>query len=233
MHYDFDLKIDKVDSLSKSDFNVAEKDWLLNEAQLVLIKTRYGIRNNDQLGFEGNQKRVDDLSSLVVKHPLQPALTPLTLSNGVLEVRLSDLVHPYLFLIRAYASAQDCNDLITLKFIQHDDLNYLLDDPFNQPSKLEVPYNFGRSSADTGSSIYIYPGSVNITQVYFDYLKFPQRVNLGNYTFIDGTVVPQTDSELPEHLHNEIVDVAVQIASGIIEHPQYVQLKTQKLFTNE
>ena len=233
MHYDFDLKIDKVDSLSKSDFNVAEKDWLLNEAQLVLVKTRYGVRNNDRLGFEGNQKRIDDLSSLVIKSPLQPALIPTSHSNGVLEVKLSDLIYPYLFLIRTYGASEDCEDLISLKFVQHDDLNYLLDDPFNSPSKFEIPYNFGRSSSSTGSSLYIYPAGVNLSKVFIDYIKIPRQVNLGNYTYIDGNVLPQTSSELPEHLHNEIVDVAVQIASGIIEHPQYVQLKTQKLFTHE
>lgn len=200
---------------------------------MVIVKTRYGVRNNDQLGFEATQKRIDDLSSLVVKYPLQPAITPTSIGNGVLEVKLSDLVHPYLFLIRAYGNAQDCDDLISLKFTQHDDLNYLLDDPFNAPSKQEIPYNFGRSSTDAGSSIYIYPGNVDLIKVFVDYIKTPVLMNLGNYTYIDGNILPQTSSELPEHMHNELVDVAVQIASGIIEHPQYVQLKTQKLFTNE
>ena len=41
MHYDFKLKMDRVDTLSNPDFNIAEIDWLLNEAQLVFVKNRF------------------------------------------------------------------------------------------------------------------------------------------------------------------------------------------------
>ena len=179
MHYDFDIKIDKVDNLSKSDFNVAEKDWLLNEAQLVIIKNRYGIRNNDRIGFEGNQKRIDDLSSLVIKFPNQPIITPIEHNNGTLEIDLASLAFPYLFLIRSFAQVDGCSTGVSLRFIQHDDLNYLLEDPFNSPSVLEIPYNLGRSSNTVGgTSIYIYPGNVVVTGVYLEYIKFPNRINL-------------------------------------------------------
>lgn len=74
MLYDFDLKIDKVASLANPDFNLAEKEWLLNEGQNVLIKQRYSINNNSRAGFEAIQKRIDDLKNLIVRFPEQPDL---------------------------------------------------------------------------------------------------------------------------------------------------------------
>ena len=62
LHYDFDFKIDKVATLAKEDFNKAEKDWLLNEAQSLLVRKYYRGTNSSGEGFEMTQKRIDDLS---------------------------------------------------------------------------------------------------------------------------------------------------------------------------
>lgn len=239
MHYDFDLKIDKVASLNKSDFNVAEKDWLLNEGQNVYIKTKYSGNNVLSTGFETTQKRIDDLSSLVVKYPKQSWITPTELDEGVYEMSLADLEYPYWFFIRGQievAVSDSCSKLASLKIIQHDDLNYLLNDPFNNSSIEEVISNFGRSTDDSTtikSSLYIYPGNLNIGRVKLEYIKQPAKLNYGGYAYIDNITYSQQSCELPEHTHPEIVDIAVQIASGIIESPDYVQLKTQKVFSNE
>ena len=74
MLYDFDLKIDKVASLANPDFNLAEKEWLLNEGQNVVVKQRYGPNNVYRAGFEVIQKRVDDLKNLVARYPEQDDL---------------------------------------------------------------------------------------------------------------------------------------------------------------
>lgn len=236
MHYDFDLKIDRVASFSKEDFNRAEKDWLLNEGQLVLLKRKYGINNVYQSGFEMSQKRIDDLSSLHIKFPLQSELSLIT-HNGVYELELSSLAYPYLFLTRGWvkASSEDCDDIrIKMREIQNDDLEDLLDDPFNKPSTEFIPVNFGRSSdIDGGTSIYLYPGTLTLNSAFVEYLKQPNRLNFGGYTYLDGTVYTQTSSDMPTQVHPEIVDMAVAIASGIIEHPNYVQLKERKVFNNE
>jgi hypothetical protein len=117
--------------------------------------------------------------------------------------------------------------------MQHDDYLDALQDPFNTPSLESIPYNFGRASSNNGSSIYIYPGNLNITGVYVEYLKYPAKVSYGNYVYIDGNTYPPTDFETPEHLHQEIIDLACQIAALNIENPEYIQLKTQKVFLSE
>jgi len=234
MGYDFDLKIDKVASFSKEDFNVAEKDWLLNEAQNVFIKTRYGMHNSYGFGFEVTQKRIDDLSKLVVKFPLQPALVP-TLNEGIYEVSLSQLAYDYMFFIRGQALVdKECSKWASLNLVQHDDLNHLLCDPFNDPDEKEVPFNFGRStSVENAASIYIYPGQLTIYEVKLEYIQHPPRLNSGGYVYIDNITYPEQDCMLAEHTHPEIVDIAVAIASGIIEHPDYVSIKNMKLKAHE
>lgn len=233
-HYQFKLSMDRIDTLSTEDFRKAEIDWLLNEAQLIKVKALFNGNNPKKEGFESSQKRIDDLSNLVIKYPLQPVIVP-TLDSGVYEVSLSDLAFPYLHFIAGRVDVElteDCIKSVALRFMQHDDYFKALADPFNSPGLEFMPFNFGRSSSGT-SSIYIYPNDYTITGVYLEYLKYPNRMSFGNYTYIDGNVYPPQTSELPEHLHQEIVDLALQIAALNIENPDYIQLKNQKVFISD
>lgn len=239
-HYQFKLNMDRVDTLATEDFNRAEIDWLLNEAQLIFIKQRMSDKSNPKrLGFEDTQKRIDDLSTLVIKYPSQPPILTELLDTGVYEVNLSTTVFPYMYLISAWTQlnlGNNCYKDVTLKFTQHDDYRIGMRDPFNKPSLESIPYNFGRSSTGDAVSIYVYSGdlpSSYINSVYIEYIKKPRKVSLGNYTYIDGTIYPPTTFELPEQTHSEIVDIACQIASLSIENPEYIQLKTQKAFIHE
>jgi hypothetical protein len=241
LHYEFKLKMDRVDSLSQQDFNVAEIDWLLNEAQLVFVKRRYsGLSNPKQRGFENTQKRIDDLSTLVIKYPEQPPLTATLLDTGVYEVVLADTVAPYLFLVDAYTDLNVDADCIIrgvpLKFIQHDDIRRTLKDPFNEPSLEFIPYNIGRSSSGSGSSIYVYGGKLPasyINSVYIEYVKYPSRISFGGYQYINGVTYSTATSELPEQTHSELVDIACELAALNIENPEYIQLKQLKVATHE
>lgn len=235
MHYDFDLKIDKVASSAKPNFSRAEKDWLLNEAQNVIIKQRYGLTNPHRTGFEGTQKRIDDLKELHIKYPLQPALNPSVLDSETLELRLDALEYTYWFLTRAEIEIieEACVKRASLKPIQNDDINYARKDPFNKSFREEVLYNTGKASNGLGSSLYIYPDGLATGQVYVEYVKQPARMSFGGYVYLDGVTYPQQDCELSDHLHSELVDMAVQIAAGIIENPNFVQLKSNKVLTQE
>jgi len=101
LHYQFKLNLDRVDSLANPDLNAVEIDWLLNEAQLIFIKQRMGMNNQKRSGFETSQKRIDDLGNLVIKFPLQTAITPTEVSTGVFEVSLKNTLYPYMFLLNA------------------------------------------------------------------------------------------------------------------------------------
>mgnify|MGYP006319950907 FL=1 len=96
MHYDFDLKLDKLATLAKPDINILEKDWLLNEAQNLIVKKYYLGNNASSTAFETTQKRIDDLSSLLIKYPIQPMILPTMINRtGVYELPLNSLLYPY------------------------------------------------------------------------------------------------------------------------------------------
>jgi len=117
--------------------------------------------------------------------------------------------------------------------VQHDDLNDLLEDPFNAPSMSSVPFNFGRSTDVDGSSLYIYPGNLDITKVRLEYLKQPQKMSIGGYTYLDGTASVRTECEMPNHVKREIVDRAVALAKAYAEDPNGYPLALAKLTNNE
>jgi len=239
-HYQFKLNKDRIDTLATEDFNAAEIDWLLNEAQMVFVKQRLGTNNNKRKGFEAIQKRIDDLAKLVIKYPLQPAITPSVVDPGIYEVSISSLVYTYLQLISGYATvklAEDCIiEGVPLKFMQHDDYRVALRDPFNEPSTEFIPYNTGRSTNGSGTSIYLYGGQLPndaIQTIYLEYIKYPSKVSLGTYTYIDGVVYPATTFELSDHTHQEIVDIACQLAAINTDNPEYIQLKNMKISVHE
>lgn len=202
---------------------------------MVFLKQRTSPSNNKRRGFESTQKRIDDLSTLVIKYPAQPGIVP-TLDSGVYEVPFSSLIHPYYQMVSVSAEvalSDDCIKKVGLKFIQHDDYLTVIRDPFNNASLEAIPYNFGRSSTNGSTSLYIYPGEYVINFVFPEYIKYPAKVSIGNYKYIDGNTYTPTNFELPEHTHQEIVDLACQIASLNIENPEYIRLKQEKVFINE
>lgn len=230
LKYDFLLKKDRVQSLQTANFNDAEIDWILNEAQLSLVKTRLEPSNNKRETYEMTQKRVDDLSNLHIRFPLQQ---PLSLLNhgGVYELPLDTLTFPYLYFLKGTVETKysKCTITTPLKFIQSDDANEILKDPFNSSDEQEfIVYNFGRSSTSSNSSLYLYPGNLTLGKLSPEYIKVPSKISQGTYTYIDGIIYPQTTSELNPNIHNELVDLAVTIANLVLESPsyQYSQLKT-------
>jgi hypothetical protein len=235
LHYDFKLKLDKVDSLQNANFEDWETDWIINEAIKVYVKNRYKE-------FEVTQKRIDDLKTLVVESPMsEPAITPTLVSSGIYEVRLSPLTFDYLFYLRGWCTISKDACLpknAKVRLIQHDDFNSTLLDPFNKPSFLwaDVIAKFGKSSNpnETKGSIYLYTNNdFNITKFYIEYLKHPARVSIGTYPYLTTNTATVVQCDLPEHTHNEIVDLAVALTAGIIESPDFLQLKLSKLQINE
>jgi hypothetical protein len=179
-HYDFRILADEIEALANKSFNAAEIDWLLNRSQEQILRSRLNLNNVRAEGFEMDQKRIDDLSSLVVKYPEQPALIPTEIEDGhVFELELSRLVHPYYFFVRGKANIveDNCNYSAGLKLVQHDDLNEAVLDPFHQSNQFSVLFNFGRASSGNGSSMYFYPHVEHqLTSVIVEYIKKPRKI---------------------------------------------------------
>jgi hypothetical protein len=261
MHFDFDIKADKVDSLQKRSFNTAQKDWLLNEAQWVWLKNNYGITQINRGAFEVTEHRIQDLKNLHIKSPSpQPGIATTVLSTSVYEVPLNLLDYEFLFTtrIRALITKGNCSKEVPVSQVQTDDLNDALTDPFNRPNFItgDVLCVFGKSTTNTATdlnpqgtgSLFLYTdGTFTVDTVYIEYIKYPNRMWFGNYDITSDLrpktisnsyvyqagVDPPVNCELNSHVHNEIVDLAVHIASQLIEDPNLIGQKFQKYIQNK
>ena len=245
MQYDFKIKFNKLDSNDYRDFQVPEIDWLLNEAQEVFLKQRYGINNTTQKGFEGSQKRIDDLRNLVMKNI---SLSPVTqvVSDPVSYEGTLPLDYIFAIRVQAVVTKTSCGDkTLVCKPIQHDDLSNCLLDPNYNPSyewgEMPVVYGTLSDNAADANRIFGYTdGSFTVTSFILDYLREPKRIAFpggvpgGIYNLPNGSIVGPANQncELPEHTHREIVDIATMIAAGDINHPGY-QVKAAKTSMHE
>lgn len=261
MHFDFDIKLDKVDSLQKRTFNTAQKDWLLNEAQWVWLKNNYGKTQINPIAFEMTESKMQDLKNLHIKSPIpQPGITPTLVSTSLYETPLNLLTYEMLFVtrMRAKITKGNCTKEVSVSNTQTDDLDEALQDPFHRPNFTtgDVLSTYGRSSTNTSTllnpegtgSVFIYTdGSFTVDSVYIEYIKHPNRMWFGNYDITTdlrpksssnsyvyrATVDSPVNCELSSHVHSEIVDLAVHIASQLIEDPNLIGQKFQKYIQNK
>lgn len=102
------------------------------------------------------------------------------------------------------------------KFIQHDDIFKLLTDPFNK-TKHTAPL-----STIQGDNIEIYTDDTFlIEEVKLLYLRQPAKV--------DNTSTVPVNCDLPDHTHQEIVDMTVSTILGNISDPRYSISVTEKM----
>ena len=102
------------------------------------------------------------------------------------------------------------------KFVQHDDIFKLLTDPFNK-TKHTAPL-----STITNNQIEVYTDDTFlIVDLRVLYIKKPATVS--------KISSPQVDCDLPEHTHQEIVDMTVSTILGNISDPRYQISAAEKL----
>jgi hypothetical protein len=249
LHYDFKLKLDKVDSQQKRNLKDWEVDWFLNDAIQVFLNQVVGGNNIRLTGFEQEQRRIDDIRTLVIKSPssLQPGLTPITVNSNLYELPLSELGkdpitqtkrfdYYQLIRLRVDISKPGCsNKNIGVTQVQHDDLDEAYLSPFHRPSFEwgDVLTVFGASTngSDEGS-IFFYTDNFDVIRAYPEYIKRPNRVHIGTYTDLQGNNTV-TQCDLPETTHPRITDLAVDIATGVIQSPNMLQYTQMKLKINE
>lgn len=226
MQYDFKFKWNKVDSQGNRNLLIPEIDWVLNEAQELIVKWIAEPRLKTALGFESNQRNTDDIRTLVV-------------SNRELEVveNVSTLPNDYWYHVKSHLliSNEKCkNKRAELKLRQHDD-------------DFENSF-FGASSFKwrTVNGLFFEKGVKFFTDGEFTVDKFvlsyikklryihnaesfsPDGYNLPSGVSLTGSV----DCELPESMHREIVDIAVALVSGQILSPGFEYRMAKLNFNN-
>lgn len=211
MHTAFKIGVQDYASHLNRSFHPEEIDHYLNEAIEDFLRKKFSSINNQ--GFEQNFKRIEDLRTLVVSnHEIdciynsQQVVEGFTFdtasipANWLYMISIRAIVKdtPYT-IINGKRVSIDTPSTVKVKWVQHDDLYRVLDDPFNDPVK-ECPI-----VAISGSEIHAFCNDTFIVdQVVVNYLKQPATVSLSR----------GVDCDLADSTHRQIVDTAVLISKG-------------------
>jgi hypothetical protein len=195
----------------------------LNAAVNRFIKTRFTGNNIRQIKFEGDQKRTDDLRTLI---KTSTDITKVGNLTHIVNGSTYAIPNDYLFGLNYYVLGEDVAgienndiwyscDIITTeqaeKFIERDKNKPIIDTPkifFTDSANFTILYDRSRIT-----------GGLSTARA--QYIKKP--------TIISNSV----NCDLPEHTHEEIVEIAVGLAVESIENTTRLQTQDMKLNTLE
>lgn len=207
MHYDFKVKMNKIDSQSQRNFQIPEIDFILNEAAEIFVKLIAQPRNlNSPLGVETSERTIEDIRTIV-----KP--------NYEIEVIDNKAVLPedfWFFLKgRALMKKGSCEREGVVYKRQHDDL--FEESPFDKTSFEWRTVNalFNKDGIQLFAKDFVINKlSINYIKK-LSYMHNAQKFVGGQYKKPDGVLLQgKKDCELPENTHREIVDIAVMLATG-------------------
>ena len=232
MQYDINFKLNKIDSQQYRNLRIPEKDWVLNEACEIFIKSIAEPRTSNYLGFETSQRTIDDIRTIVIN---DHSAIPTKIDDKTYSVALPA---NYMFFISASVviTRNNCSDRIARAIVrQHDDR--FESSPFDDSSFewKEVNIRF----YDNGIKIFT-DGTFTVKEIKLNYIRKHAYMHnaqdflpTGKYALPSGEVLTGRQScELPIQTHREIVDIAVLILANNLELPSY-QLKQAKINLNQ
>lgn len=234
--YKIDLRLNKLATNDHQAIPVENKIFALNTAKIKLVKLKLDENNIYKQGFDAFKKRYEDLQVLVEPfhlHPLPLTLVDLQLNKWSAD--LTKLTPQYMFYVDSYAMANKgvCKDhliYVNKDLTKHADITVLLANNFVNPS-----FEYQESFCTVSSNEYeIYSdGSFNFTEVAISYIRYPVYIDIEGYIKEDGTPSVTQDSELPDYLEDELVDLAVQDLAMSTENLAASQASQQRTQTNE
>lgn len=232
MQYDIKFKLNKIDSQQYRNLRIPEIDWAINEAEDIFVKSIAQPRISNYLGFEANQRTIDDLRTIVVNDKV---LIPQKINNETYKV---ELPQDYMFYLSAniLITKEKCGERTARAILrQHDDRSDI--SPFDTSSYewKEVNIRF----YEDGIKLFT-DGTFEIKEVKLNYIRKRAYIHnaqdflpTGSYKLPSGVLLTGTqECELPTHTHREIVDIAVLILANNLDSPNY-QLKQAKVNLNQ
>ena len=230
MHIEFKLLVDKGDSFDAPSFLTEEIDHFLNISQEKFVSKRAFGNNIRRTGFEEDQKRRDDLRTLIYEDQLSSHSSSIkNKPNG----RFVTLPKDYRHSIQEEAfihttGVEGQGRRVSVKPITHDRYNKIIDDPFNKPEK-DTVYRLGYGGTAYNNIVELICGQDQYAGTYYlRYLRHPLPIGPENTDNED--ILITGNCILPNHTHNEIVKMAVVEALENVEQPRY---QTSKIELNE
>lgn len=234
--YKIDLRLNKVAALEHQIIPLENKILALNEAQLRLVKLKMNPNNPLGLGLDSFKKRYEDLEVLIESqsdHPLKLVEMDKVLNRWSADLSL--LSPEYMFYIDSYfiASKGKCIDkviYVNKDLVKHSDVITLLINSNYKPS-FEYEESFC-SISELQLSIYT-DGTFTPDKIYVSYVRYPQKIDYPGYVKFDGTSSTKVDSELPEYLEDELLNLTVQELAMSTENNPAVQYTQERIRTSE
>ena len=208
----------------------SEIEYWLNVGLEDFVKSRYSGYNTRLKGFEQEQKRIDDLRTLVTELKLY------TDSISSEEYKLEDMPNDYQYLLGdrvgllpIEGAALDCwkTDNEGLYVVLYTDpIQATIDNIDQKRSNTLSDHNYRRGKAkplrlERGSNLYYYTdGNYMVDHSIITYLRKPLSIDI-------HTNPNQEYSDMPKHTHAEIISFAVSSYLENKANPRY------KSFQNE
>ena len=209
MHIEVKLRLDKSAALELPAYEPEEIDLWLNNAIETYVKTRYSGTNPKNQSFEETQKRIDDLRTLVESVTVSSVSgTASDYPNGY---RWDLPASGYWFTLSEEANivVGSTETRVGVTECTIDEYRQKVDDPY---SEHKLHYNTAKPLRifNNNSVELISDGNYTVDDYHLTYLKAPEVGDISG-----------TDCDLPEHTHNEVVKVAVNMMLENIEQPRY------------
>ena len=218
----FDVLYNNITSNKAPGLDEYEKSVFLTKGQEELIKNHFNPRsNNVQQGFDESNKRQSDFSTLIVSEQLSAA-APQTIK---FDPRSIAFKYPAVF-ITLNEQIYSGNTSYVIKPISFEEYDRLMSKPYKYPPKRMAWRLLTNIDTDSGNAIAevigVFKNSSNVTYSR-RYVKKPYPIiltNLGTLQTgltIQGESTPYSNtvgSELPEELHEEILQRAVELAKA-------------------
>jgi len=223
----FTYFLDGINKESTGTVTPQEFNRLINNAQDECIKNKY---------YEAQltQKRMDDLRSITIFGEELPNIGGNTPGNELFELPYNENSfvttplnpngdnHGYMFLLACGFKIQYVDDKckrtglsgpLMAKPMKSDKRYAIQNDPYNKPSNDRLYYDISSNNLKciTGTA------SFGVVAV-IDYLRYPREIQVPT----QGANI-DVSCELPLHIREEIIDIAIRKKLGIYESPRYQQ----------
>ncbi len=247
----FYLQADVVATLNTKGFEPEEITNMANRAmEALIIKKARPLSNANKEGFEETEKRTQELGELVRYKTITSFNTGffengkyVVLPNTLLDTTNAETSNPAgstnfddVYWLTIYedvvTNVLDCfikdntniYEHATVIEANHNQIGYMLMDPFNKPSSKPNNFKVLRLRSSGRKHELITDGNFNITAYKIGYIKKPKPIDL------TGTATDQV-CELSDLFHRELLDETVIVA--LKDTTNIEQLKTELTINKE
>ena len=226
----FEIELNKLDDgLTKP--KSSDTEWWLNRGLEKFYKTRYSGVNFKQKGFEQDQKRIDDLRTLV-KGMIFKNGEINKISNSEYNIQLPEdyitLLGDKAGILPIDGAEMPCWEKVNGEYvIKYGDtiesrIETVDKQLSNSLSEHRLKYSFARPlKLIQNKNIILYTdGNYKVAEYKMFYLRRPEQINIHANPTKEYT-------DMPEHTHSEIVKIAAQMYLENQANPRYNSLSNE------